>query len=182
MSNPALALIEVESIARGIVVADAVVKKARVRILMASPVTPGKYLLLFAGEVAEVEESFGAGKAAAEGLLLDAMYLPLAHPELVPAIRGYLKNKPSGAVGIVETQTVASALLSADKALKAANVHLIQSVFAKGIGGKSYYVLSGPLEDVQAGLEAAGASVAPSLLLNTELIAQPGPEMFGVVL
>src|SRR5258708_7632728 len=84
---PALALIEVETIARGMVVADAVVKKAAVQLLNAAAVTPGKYLVLFAGRVAEVQEGMGAGTAAADSQLLDSFLLPHAHPALVPAIR-----------------------------------------------------------------------------------------------
>jgi len=181
MSAPALALIEVETIARGIVVADAVVKKAPVQLLNAAAVTPGKYLVLFAGGVAEVEEALAAGKAAADSQLLDAFMLANAHPALVPAIRGGARTRPSGAVGIVETQTVASALLSADKALKAAGVRLIQTGFARGIGGKGYYVLSGPLEDVEAALAAATEAAPAPLLVGTELIAQPHEELEGPV-
>lgn len=181
MSAPALALIEVETIARGMVVADAVVKKAPVQLLNATPVTPGKYLVLFAGGVAEVEEALGAGKAAADAQLLDSFMLPNAHPALVPAIRGGARGRPTGAVGIVETQTVAAALLSADKALKAAAVRLIQTGFARGIGGKGYYVLTGPLEDVEAALAAAMESAQPPLLVGTELIAQPHDELEGTV-
>jgi microcompartment protein CcmL/EutN len=163
------------------VVADAVVKKAQVQLVSAGPVSPGKYLLLFAGEVAEVDESFRAGKEAAGSLLLDSMYLPQAHPQLMLAMRGRINAKSQGAVAVVETQTVAAALLSADKALKAAAVTLIQAYFARGIGGKGYYVFSGKLEDVEAALEAAVSSIEAPLLLHTELIAQPHGELNGVV-
>jgi microcompartment protein CcmL/EutN len=179
--GPALALIEVESIARGFVVADAVVKKAPIAIIGAGAVTPGKYLLLFGGGVAEVEESFSAGKAVADSLLVDSMFLPNAHPEIVPALRGAIRGKVTGAVAIVETQTVASGIVSADAALKAAAVSLIQAVFAKGIGGKTYYAFTGKLDDVEASLAAAAAQLAPPMLLHTELITQPHGELVGSV-
>ena len=54
MSGPALGLLELESLARGVVVADALVKQAAVHIALAEPVTPGKYLLVFTGAEAEV--------------------------------------------------------------------------------------------------------------------------------
>ena len=47
LPGPALGLIELESIARGMVVADALVKKAAVRISLAEAITPGKYLLIW---------------------------------------------------------------------------------------------------------------------------------------
>ena len=59
----ALALLEVASLARGVVAADAVAKQAQVELLECSPVSPGKYLILFAGGVAEVDESLRAGAA-----------------------------------------------------------------------------------------------------------------------
>ena len=54
---PALAVLEIASIARGLTVADALVKRAPVRILRADPITPGKYLLVFAGGEEEIEEA-----------------------------------------------------------------------------------------------------------------------------
>jgi microcompartment protein CcmL/EutN len=180
-TGPALALLEVESIARGMVVADAVVKKAAVRILTAGPVSPGKYLLLFAGDVAEVEEGFAEGKRFADALLVDELFLPYAHEALEPAIRKGVRQVPQGAVGIVETQTVASALKSADAALKGAAVTMIQAGFARGIGGKGYYVLTGPLDDVEAALQAAAAAISPHLLLHAELITQPHADLDGQV-
>src|SRR5207249_5075694 len=62
--SEALALLEVSSLARGVVVADAVAKRARIELLQCGPVSPGKYLVLFAGGVGEVDESFAAGVAA----------------------------------------------------------------------------------------------------------------------
>jgi hypothetical protein len=70
---------------------------------------------------------------------------------------------------------------SADKALKAAAVRLIQTGFARGIGGKGYYVLSGALEDVEAALAAAIEAATAPLLVGTELIAQPHDELEGPV-
>ncbi len=87
MSEAALALLEVSSIARGVVVADAVAKRARIELLQCGPVSPGKYLVLFAGGVAEVDESLAAGAAAAGDSLLDRLFLPQAHEQLLPAVR-----------------------------------------------------------------------------------------------
>jgi microcompartment protein CcmL/EutN len=179
MPAPSLALLEIESIARGMVVADAVLKRSPVQLLSASPVSPGKYLVLFTGGVAEVEEAAAAGRSAADAQLLDALILAQAHPALVPAIRSGAKGRPSGSVGIVETQTVASALLCADRALKAAAVRLIQVGFARGIGGKGYFVLTGPLDDVEAALEAALTGLPTHLLVGSELITRPHDELEG---
>ena len=63
--DAALALVEVASIARGMRVGDAMVKRAACRVLLGEPVTPGKFLVLVSGPVDVVEESFQAGVAEA---------------------------------------------------------------------------------------------------------------------
>jgi microcompartment protein CcmL/EutN len=181
VQGPAVALLELESIARGMRVADAVLKRAQVRISLAEAVTPGKYLLLFSGGVAEVEESLQAGLEVASTTLLDKLFLPQAAAGLVAGLDQRF-GVEGESVGIVETQTVASALLSADTALKRAEVGLLRLELAKGIGGKGYFVLSGALHMVEAALEAAATSIESSLLVTTELIQRPHPELRGPVL
>ena len=51
-SGPALGLVEVGSIARGMVVMDAMVKRAPADVVDNWTASPGKYLVLVAGEVA----------------------------------------------------------------------------------------------------------------------------------
>ncbi len=171
--GPAIALIEVESIARGYVVVDAMVKKAPVRLRMAEAVTPGKFLILVDGEVAEVEESFAEGVEVAGAGLIDKLFLPRASPPLALALRGALPRGPLDSLGLVETRSVASALLTADAALKAAEVRLLKLELARGIGGKGYFAVTGSLDMVQAAMEAAAAAIAPELLVTTEIIAAP---------
>jgi len=177
--GPAIALLEVESIARGYLVADAVVKKAPVRLLMTEAVTPGKFLVLVDGEVADVEAAFKEGLEIAGASLVDKLFLPQAAADLEPAIRG---TPPAGFVeslGIVETNTVAAALLAADTAVKAAQVRLVNLHLARGIGGKGYFTLTGTLDSVEAAVGAAAAILAPELLLNTEIIAAPHADLAG---
>jgi len=182
LPGPAVALLELESIARGYVVADALVKRARVEIALAEAVSPGKYLLLFSGEVADVEEAFQAGVETAGRTLLDKLLLPMADQGLVDALQGRFPGAWGESVGVVETQTVAAALLCADTALKRAEVHLERLRLARGIGGKGVFLLTGDLHMVEAALEGAVGAVDTQLLLTTELIQQPSPELLGRVL
>lgn len=180
--GPALAILEVESISRGIVVADAVVKRAPVHLWLAEPVTPGKYVLLFFGGVAELQEALQAGAEVAGPKLLDKLLLPHPAAGLVDGLFGRYAAAWQESVGIVETHTVASAVLSCDAALKRGEVHLKRLHLAKGIGGKGYYMLTGRLHMVQAALEGAAQAIAPELLLATELIQRPHPDLEGPVL
>ncbi len=180
--GPALALLELDSIARGILVGDVIVKRAPVEISMAEPVSPGKYLLLFSGGVAEVEESLSAGTEAAGAALLDKLFLPQAASRLLDGLRDHFDESWGDSFGMVETHSVASTLLAADAALKRAEVWLRRLHLARGIGGKGYFVLAGPLHMIQAAVEAAAASIEPRLLLATEVIQRPHPDIKGRVL
>lgn len=183
LPGPALGLIELESIARGMVVADALVKKASVRISLAEAVTPGKYLLIFSGAVGEVEESFKAAEAVGGALIIDRLMLAQLSPGVARALAGSPDAMREGeAVGIVETHTVAAAIKAADTAAKHANVRLTRLHLARGIGGKGYFTISGAQADVEAALERAGASIEPHLLVTTELIARPHRDLTGPVL
>lgn len=181
IAGPAIALLETESIARGMFVADAVVKRAQVTIDLAEPVSPGKYLLLFHGPVAEVEEAFAAGVDAAGPTLVDKLFLPQAADGLLRALEGETDGRWDESIGIVETHTVASALLSADTALKRAEVRLMKLHLARGIGGKGYFTLTGELDMVQAALDGAAASVEAGLLQTVEILQRPHPDLRGRV-
>lgn len=181
ISGPAIALIETESIARGMIVADAVVKRAEVTIDLAEPVTPGKYLLLFHGPVAEVDESFRAGTDVAGPSLIDRLFLPNAAAGLLRALEGMLDTAWAESIGIVEAHTVAATLLAADTALKRAEVRIMRLQLARGIGGKGFFTLTGELHMVQAALEGAAASIDPSLLQTVELLERPHPDLKGRV-
>ena len=55
-------MIELDSIAAGMLAGDAMVKKAPIARIVAGTVQPGHYLVLISGEVADVEESLKAGR------------------------------------------------------------------------------------------------------------------------
>jgi microcompartment protein CcmL/EutN len=151
--QPAIALIEFDSIAIGMRAGDAMVKRAPVEVTYAGTVHPGKYLVLVGGDVACVEESFAAGLALAGSALLDKIYLPSAHPEVVRYLRGMRGRVTGEALGIIETTTVASTLGAADRGLKGAEVDLVELKLADRLGGKAYCIFSGAVADVEAAVE-----------------------------
>src|SRR5437870_3230498 len=120
--GPALGLLALESLARGVVVADALVKQASVQIAIAQAVSPGKYLVVFLGREGEVHESFKAGLEAGGSLILDSLHLPhVAESVAAALLHGTVaKVTPSDSVGIVELHTVAATIKAADVALKRA--------------------------------------------------------------
>lgn len=180
-AHPALAVVETRSIARGVTVCDALVKRAPVRLLMADPVSPGKMSIVLAGGVAEVEEALDAAREAAAAEELDWLLLPAAHEAIVPALEGTEPPPIEGALGVLEMRTVAATLHATDAALKAAEVGLVALHLARGIDGKGYVVFTGTQDAVEAALDAGDDAVAPEHRAGRELIARPHPDVDWVL-
>jgi microcompartment protein CcmL/EutN len=171
--DPALALVEFSSIAAGIQAADAMVKRAPIDSLRAGTVQPGKYLVLIGGLTADVEESLVAGREVGAAAVVDFVYLPRVHPEVVEAVGGGRMPEPIDALGVVETSTVAAAIQAADAGIKGASVHLVEVRLADGLGGKGITLFSGLVEDVEAAVEIGVGSLArPALLVRQVVIPQ----------
>lgn len=171
----AIGVLETSSVARGIEVADAVLKEAQVEMLFATPVHPGKYVMLYTGSVQDVRASTTRGAALAGGDLVDQLVIPQVHSQVVPMIKRTGRiNGTLDAVGVVETNTVASTIASADVALKTATIDLVDIRLANGLGGKSFYVLTGEVSDVKSSV-AAGAKVALERGLLAREVVIPSP-------
>ena len=172
-TGPALGLVEVASVARGMVVADAMVKKALITLVQAHPVTPGKYVIVVAGGEEEVSQSMTVGLELAADTLVDQLYLPKADPQLAPAMTQTVQVDQVQSLGILETFSVAACVLAGDRAVKGAQVQLVQMRLAKGLGGKAFFVLTGELHQVEAGVEAGRGIIHDGMLLTTEIIPRP---------
>jgi microcompartment protein CcmL/EutN len=72
----ALGLLELNSIARSIVVLDRIIKKATIEVIESSTICPGKYMIIFHGGVGEVEASYIEGREIAGHMLVDHLFLP----------------------------------------------------------------------------------------------------------
>jgi len=181
--GPALGILELSLIARGVVVADAMMKRAEVELVASRPVSGGKHLVLIAGQVDVVGEAMDAGRAAATGAAVDDLFIPLLFEPLwqllaEPVHPAAWTGGPVGAVAIVETQTVCAAVAAADAAGKAALVALRDMRLATGISGKAFFTMTGDLPDIEAAA-AAARDAASSRLLLLEVIARPAPELVG---
>jgi microcompartment protein CcmL/EutN len=179
MIEPALALLEFNSIATGIQAADGMAKRAPIEVIRTGTVQPGKYLVLIGGEVADVEESLGRGREIGRGSIVDEVYLPQVHPQVVTAIAGGRVAEPADAVGIVETTSVAASILAADAGLKGADVRLIEIRLADGLGGKGIVLYSGLVQDVEAAVEiGVGVLSSPGLLVRQVVIPKLHEEIW----
>lgn len=180
MSDPAIALLEFDSISAGIVSGDAMVKSSPLGSIYAGTVHPGKYLVLVSGDTASVEVALSTGADTGGDNVTDSVFLPDIHPDVTSAIVGGAKNATFGeeALGIVETSSVASVIDGADAGVKAAQVVLGAVRLADGIGGKGYVFFSGTLSNVEAAVDAAVSRVEPhGTLVRSDVIAQLHQEM-----
>ncbi len=176
--SEALGVVELQSIARGVVVADAMAKKAPIRILQSHPVSPGKHLVIVDGGVAEVDEAMREGQAIAGATLVDRLFLPQAHVQLAPLVAGSAPSpRIADAVAVLELFTVCATILAADAAAKAADVRLVEMRLAQGLGGKGYFTMTGTLDGVEAALAAGRAAIETGLIAGVELIASPHADL-----
>ena len=175
--EPALALLELDSIAAGIEAGDAMAKRAPIDVIRAGTVHPGKYLILVGGAVADVEEALDAGREVGASSVLDVVFLPNVHPGLVAAIRGERRAAAGEALGVIETATVAAILEAADAGLKGARVRLLELHLADDLGGKGYLLFDGAVADVEAAVEIGAARITGSPGLAQRVIPQLHAEM-----
>lgn len=180
----ALALVELDAVATGLRALDALVKKAPVSVLEANLIEPGRFLLLFAGEVAAVDESFAAAREVGESGVVDALFLPFAHPAVLAGLRGHTASPTApDTLGVVEASRVASALAACDQCLKDADVALVGLRVAGALGGRGYFIVHGAQHDVEAALDTArGVLEGRGAVHRIERIARPHPEMLPFLL
>jgi microcompartment protein CcmL/EutN len=150
---PAIALIEFSSIAVGVLAGDAMIKKSPILMLKAGTVSRGKYLVLIGGSVASVEESYKMGLEIGKDMVIDSVFLPDIHPQVLDAMLGAKKQIQEESFGIIETSSVAATIEAADAAIKGALVNIIEIRLADALGGKAYVMVNGKVEDVEAAIE-----------------------------
>ncbi|MDR1766840.1 MAG: BMC domain-containing protein [Propionibacteriaceae bacterium] len=175
-----IGLVELSSIARGVEVSDAMLKAGQVTLSFAKPVCPGKFIVLVHGQVGAVKAAMAAGLELGGSKTVNHLTIPRVHPTLIPAINSVLDApKQVAALGVVEYFDIASAIVGADAAAKAARVELIEVRLGMGIGGKSFFKLCGEVADVRSGV-AAALEVAGERgpLVGTCVIPAPDPALF----
>lgn len=178
MSLIVLGALEFSSIAIGIKALDEMVKIAPISIIDARTICPGKYLIVFSGDVASVEYSFKKGFETGKECIVDSLFLPMIHQEVIPAIGKIIKTDNWDTIGIIETLSVVSSIEAADAAAKEGGVNIIEVRLAIGFGGKSYLKMMGKLEDVQAAMAAGTAKAkAKEQLCMETIIPQPHIEI-----
>lgn len=176
----AIGMVELTSIARGIETCDYMVKAAQVDLLRSSTVCPGKYMIIVGGETGDVRAAMAEGIKRGGELVVDTLMLPNVHEQLIPAISMTNQVDVRGAVGVLEFYSIASAIIAADVAAKAANITLIEVRTGYAIGGKGFVTLTGDVGAVREAVEAARKDA--ELLVETTVIPRPDKKLFDALL
>ena len=155
--GPALAMLDIADMPRGLMALDALSKEASVSLLSAGTIQSGRYLILFGGEVEATERAFARGTAAAQTALCDTMLLPWADERIAVAIIENRRRWPSpgDTLGVVQNQTSPTLVAAVDAALKGALVELVELRVGDGLGGKAIASFWGKDHDVEAALALA---------------------------
>ena len=186
--GPALGVLEVATIARGIVAADAGLKRSPAIFLHSRAVSGGKHLVMFEGGVAEVDEALEAARQIAGDLVLDRVAaVRRADPQVWPLLDApvappdWTSDPTAEAVAIVETRTV----------LRRDRSHCGRRVQDRGRDrratpgsrstspGKAYFTLTGTLRrDRSRGARSERCRRSARRRARSS-IAQPSPDLRG---
>jgi microcompartment protein CcmL/EutN len=187
-SGNAVGIIELASIYKGYEVQDAVLKAAHVEKLVARTICSGKYIMIVRGEVADVEAAISVATEVGGFAVVNATTIPNIDPRIFPAIVGCTTLEPGtqekvGALLIIETFSVVSAIKAADFAVKEAPLDILRIHVAMAVGGKGFVVITGDIAALEA---AAGPAVEfcreEGLLAGYAIIRNPHEDVLRELL
>ncbi len=178
-----IGLVEVKNVSKGIVVTDEMLKSAAVELISSGSVCPGKFVTIVGGELSAISAAVDRAGVIAEDALIDTFVIGNLGDKVYEAVCGTVEVSEKKALGVVETFTAAAAIEAADAAVKAGDIELIEVRVARGMAGKCFVTMTGDVADVKAGVDA-GAAVAArdGVLINTEVIANPHPELWEAIM
>lgn len=160
-----LGIVDSRSIAAGADIADIMVKAASVTLVRGAVVCAGRFLIVVEGDREAVQTAINAARATSYSL---AGSYVISH--VSPQVTDVLRRRPvkwqGRALGVIESRNAADSVIAADHAVKRAEVSLVRMVLGQGVGGKSYFSITGDVENVR---EAAAAAVE---ILGTNLLQQ----------
>lgn len=174
-----IGFLELNSIAKGILAADMMLKAAEIKLVFARAGCPGKYQILISGEVSAVESALATGIEGAKANVIDQLLIPRVHPRVIEAIN--MSSMPAAlrALGILEFFSVTGAIQAADAAVKAADIDLIEIRPGTGIGGKSYVTFTGDVGAVEESIRAgAKTAIETGTLIEKTVIAHPDKALY----
>jgi microcompartment protein CcmL/EutN len=167
----ALALLEFNTVAAGVLASDLMVKRSPIALLRCGTIHPGRFLILVGGSVASTEEAYATGIEFGEsgGSLAGRVFLGDVHPFLHDAVLGKRRNLAGDALGVIETRSSPALLSAIDAAIKSTPVMLGEVRLGDDLGGHALALLGGDLHDVETALDICSERAGEQLLDRTLL-------------
>ncbi len=167
----AMALLEFETVATGILASDRMVKRSPIALLRCGTIHPGRFLVLVGGSVASTEEAFAAGIEVGEfeRTLDDSVFLGDIHPMLHDAVLGGRRDLTGDALAVIETRSSPALLAAIDAAVKSTPVELCEVRLGDDLGGHALALLTGDLTDTETALSICRERAGDRLLAGSLL-------------
>jgi len=180
----AIGIIELASVYKGYEVLDAVLKSANVEKMVARTICSGKYFIVLRGDVADVEAAIEIAREVGGFSVVNLAAIPNIDDQVFPALSGTCAIKQGnydgniGAVLIIETFSVVSAIKAADHAAKTADIDILRVHVAMAIGGKGVAVITGDVASLEVAAEAAIENIKEDgMLAGYTIISNPHKEV-----
>lgn len=175
-----IALIELKSIPIGILTADEMLKAAEVELLLATPICPGKYVIIISGTVGPVESAMKTGIEIADSFLIGNYIIHNVHEMVPSALVGTVEIDKIEAIGAIETITAMTSIMAGDIAVKASKIRLVEIRIARGLGGKGFVIFTGDVASVQSAMNACENQLKESgEMISRCVIASPNKELIS---
>ena len=176
--DKAVGIAEFQSIAKGIAMLDTMTKRANIRIIENKIVCSGKFFVVVAGEVADVEAAIGLLEGLPESELVGAQVISRLEDGVIDKINSKIDRDSITAIGVIETRNVYSGLYGANFIKKSSDVDILTIALTFGLGGKSLVVFTGDIASVRNGIEAAKANLEdPEDIVFDGAMASPSREV-----
>jgi microcompartment protein CcmL/EutN len=177
----AIGVIELKSIPKGVEAADAALKSAGVEMVSSHPACPGKYEIILTGSISNVSAAVNHVNARFEGYVIDSSVMGRIDEQVISALFGTQTDRDkTGALGLVETFSAASAIKCADIGVKTSKVTIYDLRVSRGMGGKGVVMITGDIGDVSAACQAM-ADYAKNIATfsSTAVIPAPHEELWA---
>ena len=173
-----ITVVEFKSISRGLIVTDAMLKAANVRLVLGTTLCPGKYLTIVEGDVAAVQKAQDTADRLGGRQVLSSFVVSGINDEVISAISGNTAKPLKDSIGIIESLQMANLINAADISLDSAEVEIVELRLGKGCGVNSFYIITGDLVSVnEACMNAVSFLSERGALLAFRVIANPDKDL-----
>jgi microcompartment protein CcmL/EutN len=175
-------ILEFSSIAKGYFALDHCLKNAKVHIIEASAISPGKFLILLRGDIEAVGKALNAAMAVATDELIDSALLPNLDKGILDALYGLSKiEADKNGLVVVETSTLSGMLVGLHNITsQKKNVQFIEVRPGRGLGGKSTAFFTGAPAELKESLEIfLRATKSNGSFIEGQFISSPHPDFLS---